>query len=195
VSQSFGGRLLVTRTSHDVGTGGGQGVDLGEGAFDVGRLRRCHGLDGDGGITSHGHLADVNLPGRPALGPRPVCVTGRDWRWMGDVEEDGGSHEDDQKEYEGRGHRDQLGHIGVVGLAPTAAEPLVDGDQNVPSVEGKHGDQVDDSTATMMETRIHRRSPTPPWAPGRPGARHRRSTPAGCGSWPRRPPPWCFRAG
>ena len=64
---------------------------------------------------------------------------------VGDVEEDGGGHEDDQEEHEGRGHRDQLGHVGVVGLALAAADPFVDGDQNMTPVEGEHGDQVDDA--------------------------------------------------
>ena len=70
--QALGGRLLVAGAAHDVGAGRGQGVDLGEGALDVGRLGGRHRLDGDRGAAADGHVAHVDLAGGLALGRGPA---------------------------------------------------------------------------------------------------------------------------
>ena len=57
VGQALGGLLLVAGAAHDVGAGGGQRVDLGQGAFHVGGLRRRHRLHRDRGVAAHGHAA------------------------------------------------------------------------------------------------------------------------------------------
>ena len=72
VGQSFGCRLLIAGAAHDVGTGGGQGVNLRERGLDVGRLRGRHGLDRDRGVAPDSHFSDLDLPGHPAFGLRPV---------------------------------------------------------------------------------------------------------------------------
>jgi hypothetical protein len=65
--QTLGRLLLVAGAADDVGPRPGQGVDLGQGPVDVGRLGRGHRLDGDGRITADGHRTDVDLAGLPAL--------------------------------------------------------------------------------------------------------------------------------
>ncbi len=64
--QPLGGLALVARAAHDVGPGRGQGVDLGQRAFDVGRLGGGHRLHGDRGVAPHRHGADHDLAGRLA---------------------------------------------------------------------------------------------------------------------------------
>ena len=78
LGEAFGRLLLVAGAAHDVGTGGGERVDLAQRAVDVGRLRGRHRLHGDGSATAHGHVADVDLAGkssfvhrRPAYGRAP----------------------------------------------------------------------------------------------------------------------------
>ena len=68
VGQPFGRLRLVARAAHDVAAGRRQGVDLLEGALDVGRLGDRHRLHGDRRATTHGHGADVDLLRQTALG-------------------------------------------------------------------------------------------------------------------------------
>ena len=63
LGQPLGRLLLVAGAAHDVGPRRRQGVDLGQGPVDVGRLGGGHRLDGDGRVAAHGHGADVDLPG------------------------------------------------------------------------------------------------------------------------------------
>ena len=65
LGQPLGGLDLVAGAAHDVAPGAGQRVDLGERALHVCGLRGGHRLHGDGRIAAHGHLADVDLLGRP----------------------------------------------------------------------------------------------------------------------------------
>ena len=58
VGQPLGRGLLVAGAAHDVGPGGGQGVDLRQGAVDVGGLRRRHGLHGDRRAVADGDAAE-----------------------------------------------------------------------------------------------------------------------------------------
>ena len=69
--QALGGRLLVAGAPHQVGAGGGQRVDLGQGALGVGRLGGGHRLHGDRGAAADGHPAHVDLAGGPPLGGGP----------------------------------------------------------------------------------------------------------------------------
>ncbi len=55
LSETLGGGLLVTGTAHDVGPVRRQGVDLLEGALDVGRLGRGHRLHRDRRVAAHFH--------------------------------------------------------------------------------------------------------------------------------------------
>ena len=69
--QPLGRLLLVAGAADDVGAGARQGVDLGQGPVDVGRLRRRHRLDGDRRAAADGHGADVDLPCEATLVHRP----------------------------------------------------------------------------------------------------------------------------
>ena len=64
--ETFGGGLIITGAAHNVGAGGGEGVDLLEGALDVGRLGRGHRLDADGGIPTDEYGANGDLAGATA---------------------------------------------------------------------------------------------------------------------------------
>jgi hypothetical protein len=67
--QRLGRGLLVAGAAHDVGAGGGEGVDLRERAVDVGGLRGRHRLHRDRSAAADLHVADVqragDAPGRP----------------------------------------------------------------------------------------------------------------------------------
>ena len=63
LGQALGRRLLVAGAADDVGPGGRQRVDLGQGALDVGRLGGGHRLDRDRRAAADGHAADVDLAG------------------------------------------------------------------------------------------------------------------------------------
>jgi hypothetical protein len=63
LGQALGGFDVVAGDADDVGSGPAQGVDLGEGAVDVGGLGGGHRLDRDRGAAAHGDIADVDLSG------------------------------------------------------------------------------------------------------------------------------------
>ncbi len=63
--ERLGGLLLVARATHDVAARGGERVDLGERAVDVGGLGRRHRLDRDRRVATDGNPADHHLAGRP----------------------------------------------------------------------------------------------------------------------------------
>ena len=64
--QALGGLPLVAGAAHDVGAGRLQGVDLGQGAVDVGGLGDGHRLHGDRGAAADRHRSDHDLAGLPA---------------------------------------------------------------------------------------------------------------------------------
>ena len=146
VGQSLGRLLLVARAAHDVGTGRGQGVDLAEGALDVGRLGRGHGLDGDGGVTPHGHRSDADLPGEPARGVRPVRA-----HWKGLAmgwamsRKMAAATKTMRKRTKAYATGINLFTSARYGLPFRLPDPFVHGDENVAAVEREHGDQIDES--------------------------------------------------
>ncbi len=66
LGQALGRGLLVAGAAHDVRAGRRQGVDLGQGALDVGGLGGGHRLDRDRRTTADGHPAHGDLAGGPA---------------------------------------------------------------------------------------------------------------------------------
>ena len=168
--QALGGRLLVAGAPHQVGTGGGQGVDLGEGGLGIGRLGGGHRLHGDRGATADRHVAHVDLaggppfgggPGRSSHGPHARAATGpsgceRSAERVGHRVENvgrGAPARPERREAEHQpGERHQFGHVGVV-HDPTApsADLLVDGDGHVAAVERQHGDEVEDPEEDVDE--------------------------------------------
>src|SRR5690606_8754239 len=63
LGEGLGGFDVVAGDADDVGSGAAQRVDLGEGAFDVGRLRRGHRLDGHGGPSADRDITHADLAG------------------------------------------------------------------------------------------------------------------------------------
>ncbi len=64
--QPFGGFGLVAGAAHDVGTGGGQRVDLLQRALDIGGLGDRHRLHRDRRVATDLDVADGDLPGELA---------------------------------------------------------------------------------------------------------------------------------
>ena len=66
VRQAFGRRFLVARAADDVRSSCREGVDLGQGALDVGGLRRRHRLHRDGSAVADAHTTQGDATCRPA---------------------------------------------------------------------------------------------------------------------------------
>ena len=123
LGEPFGRLDLVARAPHDVGTGGGQRVDLLERALDVGRLGDRHRLDGDRRIAADLHVADRDLlrhlprderTGDLHDGPRSADR-------LGDVEVQAREHQHRQHGDDTHRERHQPLDVGEVALLACAA--------------------------------------------------------------------------
>ena len=170
--QTLGGGLLVARAPHQVGAGGGERVDLGQGGFGVGGLGGGHRLHGDRGAAADGNGAHVDLTGGPPLGRGPgrashASMLGR--QGLSEAPQPGGqlkglaigwrmsvatpvTTSKPRNISMSPGERHQLGHIGVVHrLAMPGADPLVDRDGHMAAVERQHGEEVEDTDEHVDE--------------------------------------------
>ena len=133
--ETFGGGVVVAGAAHDVRTGGGQGVNLLQGSFGIGSLRRRHGLDGNGGVAPHGNGTHGDLTscatgsqeaGRDIHSPILPCQRADELLkgigdGVSDVEIGRGEEQQGQRGDEDEDEGRQLAGVGAIG--PAAARP------------------------------------------------------------------------